>query len=107
MTTAATGDPDRELARLLTAAGVRRSVEDIRELIRGVMAAPAGPEPDAWLDLVAPAEAHELRACLLRLKDELASAPVEEPAVAERLRGSRTSCCVRVRRGTKLRSTQC
>jgi Xaa-Pro aminopeptidase len=84
--TARAGDHDAELARLLTAAGVRRSVEEVRELVRGVIAAPAGPEPDAWLDLVAPPEARELRAHLLRLKHELASAPVEEPPIPERLR---------------------
>ena len=85
MTTARTGDRDSELARLLAAAGVRRSVEEIRELIRGVIAAPPGPEPDAWLDLVAPAEARELRACLLRLKDEL-------PGLRSRSRPSRSGC---------------
>ncbi|HEX6114584.1 MAG TPA: aminopeptidase P family protein [Geminicoccaceae bacterium] len=95
MTTATPGDPDSELARLLTAAGVRRSVAEIRELIRGVIAAPAGHEPDAWLDLVAPAPAHELRASLLRLKEELASAPVEEPPVAERLRRLRRELSAR------------
>jgi Xaa-Pro aminopeptidase len=84
--TARTGDRHGELARLLAAAGVHRSVEDIRELIRGVIAAPPGPEPDAWLDLVAPPEAAELRAFLLHLKDERARAPVEEPPVPERLR---------------------
>ena len=84
MTTASSGDLVSELTRLLTAAGVLRSVEEIRELIRGVIAAPAGPDPDAWLDLVAPAEAHELCACLLRLKNELTSAPAAEPPIAER-----------------------
>jgi Xaa-Pro aminopeptidase len=88
--TARTGDRHGELARLLAAAGVHRSVDDIYELIRGVIAAPRGPEPDAWLHLVAPPEAAELRACLLRLKDELARAPVEEPPIPERLRRLRT-----------------
>jgi Xaa-Pro aminopeptidase len=85
VTNASPGDLDLELARLLAAAGVRRSAEDVRELIRGVIAAPAGPEPDAWLDLVAPAAAHALRAALLRVKAELASVPVEEPPIPERL----------------------
>jgi Xaa-Pro aminopeptidase len=86
VTTASSGDLVSELTRLLTAAGVVRSVDENLELIRGVIAAPTGPEPNAWLDLVAPAEAHELRACLLRLKDELASASLDEPPIAERLR---------------------
>jgi Xaa-Pro aminopeptidase len=93
--TARTGELDGDLARLLTAAGERRSVEDIRELIRGVIAAPAGPEPDAWLDLVAPPEARELRTHLLRVKDELASAPVEEPPIPERLRRLRAELSAR------------
>jgi hypothetical protein len=50
VTNASPGDLDLELARLLAAAGVRRSAEDVRELIRGVIAAPAGPEPDTgWI----------------------------------------------------------
>jgi Xaa-Pro aminopeptidase len=93
--TARAGELDAELARLLKAAGVRRSVGEIGELIRGVIAAPVGPEPDAWLDLVAPAEARELRAYLLRLKNELASVPVEEPPIAERLRRLRAELSAR------------
>jgi Xaa-Pro aminopeptidase len=89
------GDSDGEFARLLMAAGVSRSVEEIRELIRGVIAAPPGPEPDAWLDLVAPPEAHELRAHLLRLKHELARARVEEPPIKERLRRLRAELSAR------------
>jgi Xaa-Pro aminopeptidase len=93
--TAATGDFDGELARLLTAAGVRRSVAEIRDLICGVIAAPAGPDPDAWLDLVAPPAAHELRTYLVRLKHALASAPVEEPPITERLRRLRAELAAR------------
>ncbi len=95
MGTARASDRDRELARLLAAAGVRRSTEDILDLIRGVIAAPPGPEPDSWLDLVTPADARELRACLLRVKDELASVPLEDPPVAERLRRLRAELSAR------------
>ena len=95
MTSASSGDLDSELARLLTAAGVPRSPEEIRDLIRGVVAAPPGPEPDAWLDLIAPAEARELRAALLRLKEDLARVPVEEPPIPERLRRLRAELSAR------------
>jgi Xaa-Pro aminopeptidase len=77
---------DAELARLLAAAGARRSLGEIHELIRGVAAAPPGPDADAWLDLVAPAGARDLRARLARLKDEVADARLEDPPIPERLR---------------------
>jgi Xaa-Pro aminopeptidase len=93
--TVRTGDRDGELARLLAAAGVRRSTGDIVELIHGVIAAPPGSEPDAWLDLVAPADARELRVCLLRMKDELPRVQTEDPPVAERLRGLRAELSAR------------
>jgi Xaa-Pro aminopeptidase len=93
VTSASSGDLDTELARLLRAAGVRRSVDEIRELVCGVIAAPPGPEPDGWLDLVAPAS--ELRVALLRLKEELAGQPVEEPPIQERLRRLRAELSAR------------
>ncbi len=43
---------DAELARLLSDAGIRTSVADIRDLLAGVNAAPAGERPDRWLGLV-------------------------------------------------------
>ena len=43
---------DAELARLLSAAGIRTSVADIRDLLAGVNAAPAGQWPDRWLTLI-------------------------------------------------------
>ena len=95
MGSARTGDRHSELARLLAVAGVGRAVEDIVDLLRGVIAAPPGPEPDAWLDLVAPVEARELRACLLRMKDDLGRIPLEATPVAERLRRLRAELSAR------------
>ena len=95
MGSARTGDRHSELARLLAVAGVGRAVEDIVDLLRGVIAAPPGPEPDAWLDLVAPVEARELRACLLRMKDDLGRIPLEGTPVAERLRRLRAELSAR------------
>jgi Xaa-Pro aminopeptidase len=76
---------DRELAALLAASGVDRTVEEANALVAGVAAAPAGFFPDAWLDLIAPPEAAELRACLGRSKAALAAAQPALPPVAERL----------------------
>jgi Xaa-Pro aminopeptidase len=74
-----------ELAALLAASGVRREPEEVRALLEGVAAAPQGFAPDAWLDLIAPPDAAELRDHLRRLKAELAAAERPEPPVAERL----------------------
>jgi Xaa-Pro aminopeptidase len=78
-------DPDGELAALLAASGVERSVDEVRALVEGVAAAPVGFAPDAWLDLIAPPEATELRDHLRRLKAELAVRRHPEPPIAERL----------------------
>jgi Xaa-Pro aminopeptidase len=77
---------DATLSAALRAAGVERDAAAVRELVAGVLAAPSMVPPDAWLDLVAPADARELRAALLALHAELAAAPPPpEPPVAERL----------------------
>jgi len=77
---------DARLALLLERSGSRRSVEEVRALVAGVLAAPEGFDADAWLDLVAPPEATGLRAALRELKAELASAASKaDPPLAERL----------------------
>jgi len=78
-------DRDAELATLLAAGGVGQSPDEVRALIRGVLAAPAGAEPDRWLDLMAPPEANDLRAALRALRAELAAERPSEPPIAERL----------------------
>ncbi len=72
------------LARLLRASGVERPAK-VMALLEGVAAAPEGFQPDAWLDLIAPPDASELRAHLRRLEAGLAAARPPEPPVAERL----------------------
>ena len=52
------------LAPLLEASGVPWREDEVVELIRGVLAAPEPVDPAAWLDLIAPADAQELRDAL-------------------------------------------
>ena len=73
------------LARLLEASGVERPVEDVLAVLEGVAAAPVGFRPDAWLDLIAPPDALELRDELRSLEAEIAAARPPEPPVAVRL----------------------
>ena len=84
-------DDDRELAALLAASGVERTVDEVLELVAGVAAAAPGFSPDAWLDLIAPPEAAELRAHLRRRKAALAAAHPVEPPVADRLAALRAA----------------
>jgi Xaa-Pro aminopeptidase len=78
---------DLHLARLLAREGIPYSVTDIRELIAGVNAAPAGADPDAWLSLVGRNPDGELRDQLRALRDELRrhAAPPALPDRAARL----------------------
>jgi Xaa-Pro aminopeptidase len=78
-------EDEAELERLLKASGVERPVPEVLELLEGVAAAPKGYQPDAWLELIAPADAAELREHLRRLEAGLAAARPPEPQVAERL----------------------
>jgi Xaa-Pro aminopeptidase len=79
-------DGDGRLRALLEARGVRRDPNEVLAIVEGMLAAPRGYRPDAWLDLIAPPEAAELRAHLLTLRDEIARGSAQdEPPVAERL----------------------
>jgi len=82
-----TGNADETAAleRSLRACGVERPVAEVLALIEGVAAAPKSFEPDAWLDLVAPPDATELRGHLRRLEAEIAATRPPEPPVAARL----------------------
>jgi Xaa-Pro aminopeptidase len=83
MTSSRSGDA--RLAALLGAVGARHSVEQVHALIRGVLAAPPGFDPDAWLDLLAPSDATELREALCQVRDRLAAEPSSAPPQTERL----------------------
>ncbi len=76
-----------EFAAALTAHGITRSIAEIDDLLLGVLAAPEGHAPDAWLDLIAPGDAADLRARLKnRLNSLRAAAAQPQPPIAERLR---------------------
>ena len=61
---------DERLTKALLSCGIKKSLDEVDGLLRGVLAAPKGHDPDAWLDLIAPDDAADLRALL---KDRLAS----------------------------------
>jgi len=77
---------DQTLAALLRRAGIERTPAEVRALVHGVLAAPTGHDPDAWLTLLGPDLPEELRAQLRALKDDLARRlPSGEPDHAARL----------------------
>ena len=65
---------DEVLAKLLAAAGNAMNVGALRDLLAGVLAAPEGEDPDAWMVLAAADPTDDLRAQLGALKHELAAA---------------------------------
>ncbi|MDH3241818.1 MAG: aminopeptidase P family protein [Alphaproteobacteria bacterium] len=79
------------LARSKGRGGVRyRSAREVRALLKGVLAAPFGPDPDAWLDLVGAGLGARLKTQLKALRTEMESRPPPAPpSPAERLRAVR------------------
>ena len=65
---------DAALDRLLADAGAEVDAAAVRALLGGVLAAPEGEDPDAWVKLVTEAPGAELAAELAALKRELAAA---------------------------------
>ncbi|MDX1541414.1 MAG: aminopeptidase P family N-terminal domain-containing protein, partial [Geminicoccaceae bacterium] len=74
-----------ELERCLRDSGSTYRADEVVALVRAVAAAPQGHDPDAWLDLVAPADAHGLRARLLEMLATVRAEPRDDPPAAERL----------------------
>jgi len=64
---------DARLAELLAAARTGKSVADVRALLAGVLAAPAGHDPEAWMGMVCAEPGDGLRAQLAALKAEMAA----------------------------------
>ncbi|MGI9449763.1 MAG: aminopeptidase P family N-terminal domain-containing protein, partial [Geminicoccaceae bacterium] len=60
---------DGRLTEALASHGIEKPIEEVDDFLKGVLAAaPKGQDPDAWLDLIAPSEAADLRDLL---KDRL------------------------------------
>ena len=78
-------DGDAALAEKLTAAGITLGVDAVRSLVAGVLGAPEGSQPDAWVELIAPQAGEALREQLLALKATLAAEQPASPSRAERL----------------------
>jgi Xaa-Pro aminopeptidase len=80
---------DEALSRRLSARGASVPPAAIRSLIAGVVGAPKGWRPDAWVDLVVPDADAALRGQLLALEREISRSSDdgldEAPAPAERL----------------------
>jgi len=73
---------DAALAEALAAAGSAYDPAGVKDLVRGVLAAPAGLEPDAWMALVAATPDARLKAALAGLARELAATAEVAPASA-------------------------
>lgn len=73
------------LAAAVSRAGGAVSPEALDGFLRGAAAAPDGPDPDAWIDLVAPAADAALRARLRHARDAARTDPAAAPDRAARL----------------------
>ena len=67
------GAGDNALAALLKADGITLSVAELRDMVAGVLAAPAGFDRDGWHRLVCPRPAAALSRALNALRDEMAA----------------------------------
>ena len=76
---------DAALSAQLAAAGLTLGIDAVRSLIAGVIGAPEGAKPDAWVDLIAPAADDDLRNQISALKDAMAAEVPASPVPAERL----------------------
>lgn len=69
----------------LTAAGLSLGLDAVRSLVAGVIGAPEGSQPDAWIDLIAPDADAGVRDQLQALKVAIAAEAPESPSRADRL----------------------
>ncbi|MEL6961301.1 MAG: aminopeptidase P family protein [Pseudomonadota bacterium] len=74
------------LTSALASCGIQKSLDEVDDFLRGVLAAPTGFDPDAWLDLIAPADANDLRERLKERLRELEERPADNaPGIGTRL----------------------
>ncbi len=79
---------EQNLNALLAEAKGRFDAAGVRELLPGVLAAPEGEDPDAWIALIAEAPTDKLKTALRDLKAQLAlagAAPSAAPDHSARL----------------------
>lgn len=76
---------DGVLAGYLKAAGVTLDIDKIRALVAGVVGAPEGSQPDAWVDLVVPDAEEPLRGQLLALKSVVEAESAQSLPAGERV----------------------
>ena len=82
---------DARLTAALAAGGITKPIEEIDELLRGVLAAPKGYDPYAWLDLIAPEDATDLRDVLKERLEGLSQKSAQQAAPADRLQRLRST----------------
>ena len=87
---------DATIAGVLREAKSGYDINGLRELLAGIAAAPAGEQPDAWMELVAQDPSPPLRQQLRALRAALDS----EPAPARSGRARPAECCRRGRGGS-------
>ncbi|MEZ5930702.1 MAG: M24 family metallopeptidase [Alphaproteobacteria bacterium] len=83
---------DERLTKALASHGIDKSLDEIDDLLCGVLAAPPGHDPDAWLDLIAPDDASELRSLLKEHLADLGKESANPPQpIADRLQALRAA----------------
>ena len=76
---------DDQLAPLLRQSGVSLTAVELRELVRGVAAAPVALDPDAWMCLIAPTIIETSKRLLRTLLQEASESGGDDRAAADRL----------------------
>jgi Xaa-Pro aminopeptidase len=83
---------DDRLSRALASHGIDKSLDEIDDLLKGVLAAPKGYASDAWLDLIASPDAAGLRDLLKDRLSQIENEPRDQaPPVVDRLQALRTT----------------